>query len=216
MSGPGPLATAGPREQTVTFGGIEIDYDDRVLEPRAWTQAQSRWAADLTRSAPDGPVLELCCGAGQIGLLAVARSERHLVCVDADATAAAYARANAERAGMGERVEVRHARLEEALDAEERFAVVVADPPWVTSSEIGTFPDDPRTAIDGGPRGLDVARACLAVIGAHLAEAGSAVLQVGTADQVDDLAPDAVRAGLRVVETRRHGTRGVLALLQHG
>ena len=57
--------------RTMTFGDLEIAYDDRVLTPRPWTALQSEWAAELLESAPAGPVLELCAGAGQIGLLAV-------------------------------------------------------------------------------------------------------------------------------------------------
>lgn len=203
----------GHRESTVDFDGLLIGYDDRVLEPRAWTQAQSDWAAELLAFLPPGPVLELCAGAGQIGLLAVRRSDRRLVCVDADPTAVHYARANADHARMQDRVEVRRAPLERAIGEDEVFALVLADPPWVASAEVGTFPDDPVTAIDGGPEGLDVARSCLTVIGRHLAPQGCAILQLGSAGQVAALAPFLEAAGLQVLETRLHGGRGVLARL---
>ena len=55
---------------TVEFGGLQITFDSRLLSPRPWTQAQSRWAASLLPNLPPGDVLELCSGAGQIGLLA--------------------------------------------------------------------------------------------------------------------------------------------------
>src|SRR3954470_22156804 len=71
----------------MTFGDLPIEYDDRVLEPRAWTALQAEWAADLLEEAPPGPVLELCSGAGHIGLLAVSRQRRRLVCVDDSAAA---------------------------------------------------------------------------------------------------------------------------------
>ena len=48
----------------------------------------------------------------------------------------------------------------------------------------------PRTrcsAIDGGDDGLDVARACLAVVATHLAPGGAAILQLGTTGQVEAL-----------------------------
>lgn len=68
------------------FCGLVISYDERVLEPRPWTADQSRWAADLIVASPPGEVLELCCGAGQIGLLATALtpvgSRRKLVAID--------------------------------------------------------------------------------------------------------------------------------------
>lgn len=198
--------------ERMDFGSLTIAFDDRVLRPRAWTAAQSQWAADLMATAPDGAVLELCAGAGHIGLLAVAANRRELVCVDASSVACDYARANALANQMADRVEVREGRLEEAVAPHERFPVVIADPPWVPREETSRYPEDPLTAIDGGDDGLDVARACLAVVDTHLAPGGSAVLQVGTLEQVDVLRaePCFAEGRLAVVEVRQE-ERGVLA-----
>ena len=166
----------------VDFEGLRIEYDARVLEPRQWTARQSRWAADLIASAPPGPVLELCSGAGHIGLLAVSLAPRSLVCVDADPVACAYLRRNAARAGI--RVDLREGRMDEVLDGDETFAVVIADPPWVSTHDVGRFPEDPLSAIDGGADGLELVRSCLEVIHGHLAQGGHALLQTGP-DQPD-------------------------------
>ena len=198
--------------QTMAFGPLTIDFDDRVLRPREWTAAQSRWAAELMAHAPAGPVLELCSGAGHIGLLAVADDDRRLVMVDANPAACAFARANAARAGLADRVEVREGRLESALDDGELFSVVVADPPWVPRSRTTDFPEDPLSAIDGGDDGLDVARACVAVVAAHLAPGGAVVLQLGTTAQADALlAEPAFADGTLVMGEVRQELRGVLA-----
>ncbi|WP_028651708.1 RsmD family RNA methyltransferase [Nocardioides halotolerans] len=167
--------------QFVDFGGLRVEYDARVLTPRPWTAAQSRWAAELIRTAPPGPVLELCAGAGHIGLLAVTLAPRPLVCVDLDPVACGFLRKNAALAGI--EVDVRQGPMDEVVAAGEEFPVIVADPPWVRTEEVGTFPEDPVTAIDGGRDGLDLARTCLAVIDRHLAIDGSALLQVGPLDQ---------------------------------
>jgi methylase of polypeptide subunit release factors len=172
--------------QFVDFEGLRIEYDDRVLAPRPWTAAQSRWASELIRMAPPGPVLELCSGAGHIGLLAVTLAPRMLVCVDADAAACGYLRRNAALAGI--RADVREGLMDEVLDPDEEFAVIIADPPWVPSAEVPTFPEDPATAIDGGTDGLSLVRQCLEVIDRHLVVAGSALLQVGPHDQVERVA----------------------------
>ena len=195
----------------LTFGSLRIAFDDRVLRPRPWTTAQSAWAAELLASVPAGPVLELCAGAGHIGLLAVVGSGRRLVCVDANPVACEFARANAETAGVADSVEVRNARLQDALSPDEVFPLVIADPPWVPQAETGRFPEDPLSAIDGGADGLDIARACLQVIAAHLVPGGSAVLQLGTVAQASTLAAERPLADgdLSVVEVREH-ERGVL------
>lgn len=201
--------------ETLSFGSLEITFDDRVLRPRAWTTDQSMWAASLLMDrVPEGPVLELCAGAGQIGLLAVAGSRRSLVCVDADAVACDFARANAHAAGLAELVDVRHGRLESALGDDELFALVIADPPWVRRHETGRYPEDPLLAIDGGDDGLDVARACLAVIDRHLMPGGAGVMQLGSVAQVEALReePHLRAGGLSLSEVRPH-ERGVLVLV---
>jgi methylase of polypeptide subunit release factors len=200
------------------FGGLDIRFDDRVLHPREWTIAQSRWAAELLEPAPDGPVLELFAGVGHIGLAAVVATERRLVQVDLNPVACDLARHNAEAAGLSDRVEVREGRIDAVLGSDERFRVVIADPPWVPSSGVHEFPDDPSIAIDGGSDGLDLARTCCSVIDRHLDTGGAAVLQVGTPEQaraVDGHLSRTSTSGLRVADTREH-ERGVLALLARG
>ena len=199
----------GRLETTIAFGELEIVYDDRVLEPRPWTVDQSRWTAELSPAAPEGPMLELCSGAGQIGLLATALTGRPLVCVDVSPVACDFARRNADAAGLAHLVEVREGRLEEAVAADERFALVIADPPWVPREETGRFPEDPLLAIDGGADGMDVARACLRVAGRHLLPGGSALLQLGTLEQAGRLSDGVPDLGLVAGEVRT-GERGVL------
>lgn len=186
-----PGSEIAPAPPSCAFGPLIIEYDARVLPPRSWTLEQSRWAAALCADAAAGPLLELCAGAGQIGLAAAVLADRELVQVEADPVAAGYARRNARRAGWGDRVEVRTDRLEEALRPDELFPLILADPPYLPTADTERWPEDPRTAIDGGPDGLAVTRACLVVAAAHLRRGGRLLLQVAGPDQaarVDELA----------------------------
>jgi methylase of polypeptide subunit release factors len=204
-------------EEAVDFDGLKIHFNDRVLRPRAWTAEQSRWAASLLHGLPAGPVLELCAGAGQIGLAALSRSKRRLVCVEADPVAAGFAVSNAGRAGMSDRVEVREARMARALQPGEVFALVIADPPWVRRTDTHRFPEDPLMAIDGGEDGLDVARESIGLIGEHLVPRGMALIQLGSPEQATALEPRVMGQGLAVTEVRAYDG-GVVALLEqfHG
>lgn len=193
------------------FGSIEVAYDDEVLVPRQWTLEQSRWAEALLQDLPDGPVLELCAGAGQIGLVVACETGRSLVQVDVDARACSYARTNAERTGVA--ADVRCGDLAGALADDERFRLVLADPPYIPSDEVEQLPDDPEGAIDGGPDGLDIARTCLAVAARHLLDGGVVLLQLGTREQADLLRADVTGHGLEVAEVRAVGDSGVLVLL---
>ena len=201
--------------ETVDFGALRIAFDERVLRPRSWTENQSLWAAELLPSLPAGTVLELCSGAGQIGLLAVAGSGRRLVCVDANPVAAEYIAANAVAAGLRNRVENRLGRIQDTLAPRERFPLIIADPPWVRREETGRFPEDPLLAIDGGADGMAVVRQCLATIGSHLGAGGVALLQLGPGDQVDSVSRMLADSKLVPGETRDFGERGVLLRIDH-
>ena len=209
----GEPSAAGHRpgdEQSLEFGGLTIRYDRSVLEPRAWTIAQSECARRLLDEVPAGPVLELCAGVGHIGLAAVLRTERSIVLVDQNPAAAAFARQNA-RPLVG-RATVRQAAMDEALADDERFALVIADPPWVPTALVDRHPQDPRGAIDGGLDGLRLALECLGIIGRHLLPGGQAVLQLGTAEQARDLVSPARSVGLRPAGLQTH-ERGVVVRL---
>ena len=158
--------------EDMDFGRLRIAFDDRVLRPRAVDRRPvASGPPRSSRTRPRGPVLELCSGAGQIGLLAVADTDRQLVCVDLDPVACDYARRNADAAGMADRVEVREGAIDEMVRDDERFAVVVADPPWVRRTETGRYPEDPLLAIDGGDDGMDVAWPCIDTARLHLRRA---------------------------------------------
>lgn len=202
---PGASSHLAPDTLISRFGPIEVAFDERVLVPRPWTLAQSQWAAEIAASSDPGPLLELCAGVGHIGLVAAVLADRDLVQVEADPVAAAYASANAERAGWSRRTEVRLATLEDAMNTDERFPLVIADPPYLCTRHLSRFPDDPRLAIDGGDDGLVVVRACLALATCHLCGGGALVLQVAgprQADAVAALAEAAPGAVLQPEETR--------------
>ncbi|HET8959461.1 class I SAM-dependent methyltransferase [Nocardioides sp.] len=199
---------------TASFGGLAIAYDERVLAPRRWTTMQSYWAVELLRDAPPGRVLELCSGAGHIGLLTVALVPRDLVMVDVDPHACELARRNATANQLLASVDVRQGDLQDVIRADEGFVGVIADPPWVPSAGIDRFPEDPELAIDGGEDGLAVAWSCLEVMDRHLAPGGWGILQLGTEEQAERVAARCAARGLglELLETRVYD-RGVLVRL---
>jgi release factor glutamine methyltransferase len=198
------------RRQQMQFSHLTIEFDDRVLTPRAWTTMQSQWAAELIPDSPVGRVLELCAGAGHIGLLAVSLSNRPLVCVDLNPAACELTERNAEMAGLADDVEVRCGDLNEVVPSDELFGVVIADPPWVPAEDTAQFPEDPLLAIDGGQDGLTVARQCLEVAAESVADGGHVLIQLGTHEQAKRLSSEECADALDLVEIR-DGERGVVA-----
>ncbi len=207
-----PARPTSPRASR--FADLEITHDRGVLEPRPWTAVQSRWARRLLASLPGGPVLELCCGAGHIGLAAVRGTRRRLVQVDASARACAWAHHNAVANGLAAQVEVRHADVAEALAAHERFGLVLADPPYLRSDDVDHHPDDPRDAVDGGDDGLAVPEHVLAVAARHVVPGGAVLLQARGPRQVDALEPAIARLGLGIGEVHAVDVDRAVALLR--
>ena len=198
----------------IPFGPVEISFDDTVLRPRPWTLAQSKWVAELARSG--AVMLELGCGAGQIGLAAAALTGCPLVQVDRDAGACRWAAHNAAANGYGHLVEQRCGTAEEVLGDGERFGVVIADPPYVPTSDVHLYPEDPLGAIDGGADGLDGVRAFVVAVARHLAPGGSVVVQVRGPAQVDLLGAwldEPSPPPLVVVDSRLYGEHRALARL---
>lgn len=197
------------------IGSLVVEFDETVLEPRPWTARQAEWAAELSPALPDGPLLELCSGAGHIGLLAARLTGRDAVLVDASEAACGFAESNARqvRAG-GPEVVVRHGLMAEVLDEGETFPLVLADPPYIPTDQISVFPEDPTLAIDGGTDGLALARECLAVAGRHLVPGGALVLQLRDVEQARLLASETETSCLTGGEVREETGHGALLLLR--
>ncbi|MCU1432734.1 MAG: prmC 2 [Actinotalea sp.] len=200
--------------QTMRFGPLVVRYDERALVPRAWTMLQTSWAAELASDLPPGAMLELCAGVGHIGQAAALATGRDLVQVDADPHACALAVLNAEANAVGAQVDVRCGDLATVVRADERFVVVIADPPYLSSDEVDASDGDPVHAVDGGPDGLALARRCLAVAGAHVHPAGVVLLQARGRSQVERLVPDVESTGLELVDVRTDGEERAVALLR--
>jgi release factor glutamine methyltransferase len=204
----------GMTQRTIDFGPLRVTFDERVLEPRPWTLLQAEWAAELAPALPEGMILELCSGAGHIGQAAAVLASRDLVQVDVDPHACALAEANAVVNAHHLGVDVRCGDLDDVLGPDERFPLVLADPPYLPSHEVGQWRDDPRGAIDGGDDGLALPRRCLATAAAHVAPAGVVLLQALGEGQLDALADAIAGAGLERTATRAVDERRAVGLLQ--
>ena len=97
------------------------------------------------------------------------------------AAAAEVARANALSAGVKVRVLTGDMF---APVAEEKFDVIVSNPPYIPTADIRTLDEkvrvfEPVSALDGGADGLDFYRVIAAEAGAHLTEGGVLLLEFG-------------------------------------
>jgi release factor glutamine methyltransferase len=205
-----------------TIDGLEVSWDERVLRPRAWTRAQSRWAVELHPNLPPGPILELCCGVGHIGLLTARDTGRDAVLVDASAAACEHARRAAVTAGLGDAVSVlRHHVDGEPLPgcAPRSHPVVLIDPPYLTTEQMDEAGgNDPRHAVDGGRDGLRWIEPMLGTASHHVVDGGVCLLQVRGPHQAEQIVSarrdQLAELGLRPRALRRVDDRRAVLLLR--
>jgi len=188
------------------FWSLDLAIGPAVLDPRP--DSETVVAAVLDHVGPRDRalrLLDLGTGSGCL-LLALLSSLPNAwgLALDKSAAAAAVARANAGRLGLGQRTAVLVGDWLTALDG--TVDVVVANPPYIRTDAIAALSRDvraydPVAALDGGADGLDAYRAIVPDLRRVLAPGGLAALEVGSG-QASAVALQFVRAGFRVIETR--------------
>lgn len=199
-------------EGTVSFRELVLRADHRALIPRPETEQlvdliarelRERRPRPGVRTVPRpgavvgshdagaGPVeaaLDVGTGSGAIALsLVVEGLARRVVALEASEEALDQALENRELAGIdAERVELRLSPEDPfaALAREERFDLIVSNPPYVRDGELAALPvevrdHEPRAALAGGPDGLDLVRRIAGGGARHLATGGRLFLEIG-------------------------------------
>jgi release factor glutamine methyltransferase len=171
---------------TAAFRKLELHVDPRVLIPRpetevlvgevlTWATARGTW----------GAALDVGTGSGAIALsLAYEGSFARVVATDVTQDALDVARENAQRAGVSDVVEFRRGACFEPLLEGERFAAVVANPPYVADGERAQLAPEvrehePATALFAGPDGLSVIAALITGAPRWLEPGGLLALEIG-------------------------------------
>lgn len=163
------------------FHGRRFEVTPEVLIPRADTELAVRWAC---AEAPRGArVLDLGTGSGAIAVsLALERPDLRVLATDASAAALAVAARNAAALGAAQ-VEFRHGDWYSALSPDERFGLIVSNPPYIAHDDPhlaeGDLRHEPQAALTDGADGLEALRALVAGAAAHLDTDGLVGLEHG-------------------------------------
>ena len=167
------------------FRDLELAVDTRVLIPRPETEVLVDVVLDWARGRSRLEALEVGTGSGCIALALLAEGPFHrVVATDVSEGALAVAAANAEAAGLADRFELRSGSLWEPLSLDERFDLVVSNPPYVANAEAAELEAEvrdwePPGALFAGPRGLEVLEGVVFGAGERLRPAGLLALEVG-------------------------------------
>jgi len=170
----------------VPFCGHSFTCDARALIPRPETEELAMLLiARLGKTEPaPARILDMGTGSGVLGLsLAAAWTDCHATLVDISDDALALAETNCSKLELdAERITLARGDLFEAAPG--TYDLITANLPYIPSAEIATLEaelkHDPILALDGGADGFDVIRRFVAALPAHLADGGTAALEVGS------------------------------------
>lgn len=109
-----------------TFRGINLILHPEVFNP-TYTKV-SGFLLDNIEIRPNESCLEMFAGCGALAFIASHNASRVLG-VDISSRSVEYARINAQRLGLNEKVAFRQGSMWSALDLDEKFDVIFANPP---------------------------------------------------------------------------------------
>ena len=174
-----PLAyIVGQRE----FYGLDLEVNEATLIPRQETELLVEIALERIADAPSARVADVGTGSGAVALAIAAHTGRGVDTVATDVSAAALevARRNAERLGLSDRV--RFVQCDTLNGASGPFNLIVSNPPYIPSADIGGLAAEvrrePRIALDGGADGLYPFRKLMAQAVPELATGGAIAVEL--------------------------------------
>ena len=178
------------------FYGRDFDVSPGVFIPRPETEILVE--AVLKELPEEAKVLDLCTGCGNIAVtIALEKQAAAVTAVDTGDSAVAACRKNALKFGVSDRVRVLAGDLYSALDDDDVYDAVVANPPYVAAGKLGALPvevreHEPATALEAGEDGLDFIRAIVAGAPRRVARGGLLALEVDE-DQPERVSRDILR-----------------------
>ncbi len=169
------------------FAGHEFHVDERVLVPRSPIAEliETRFEPWIDASRIRR-VLGIGTGSGCIAVAAaLALPGASVDAADISEDALAVTRINIERHNVASRVRAVRSDVFSAL-ADQRYDVIVTNPPYVGSEELAGLPDEyqrePRLGLYGGDDGLDIVRRILRETAQHLEPEGILIAEVGNSE----------------------------------
>lgn len=184
-----PLAHITGRQ---SFIGIELLSDERALIPRKETEILGRKALELSHELADEKrkinVMDICCGAGNLGLVLAHLNHKSMVyATDLSHAAVALTKDNINFLNLHHRVLAEQGNLFSAFEKEYHYSntdLIICNPPYISSLKVSKMhteisDHEPVLAFDGGIFGTDIIEKFLCEAPKYLVAGGWIIFEVG-------------------------------------
>lgn len=178
------------------FYGRTINLNQNVLIPRQDTEEVVYKAIELIKANDYKSCLDLCTGSGAIAVTIKKETKIDVTATDISEGATEIAKANM-LVNLAPCV-VKQGDMFEALEENEKFDIIVSNPPYIPSADIETLEKkvkdfEPRLALDGDKDGLKFYRIIHNGYKNHLNENGALVMEfgIGQAEAIKEIFSDA-------------------------
>ncbi len=176
------------------FFGRKFIVGPAVMVPAPETELLCEAAISFVqkRKLASPKILDVGVGSGVISLTVASELKiGQYVALDISPEAIAVAKQNAERYQLNGRIEFRVSDLFSAVRPDERFDLILSNPPYIAEHEYATLPPevlaDPKISLTSGGEGMDVIKELVKIAPSYLAPGGRIMFEIGH-DQAEKVA----------------------------
>jgi release factor glutamine methyltransferase len=173
------------------FFVLEFEVNPSVLIPRDDSSCLVDECLRLSRDIAAPQVLDVGTGSGNLAVAVAWKNKKaQVTAVDISPEALAVASRNATRHGVADRVRFLEGDLFSPLLPEDRFDIILSNPPYIPHADLATLDVtvrdfEPHLALDGGSDGFAVFDRLLAGAKNHLQPGGVLLVEIGSPQEED-------------------------------
>jgi release factor glutamine methyltransferase len=168
------------------FYGRVFKVNPDVMVPTHETETLCELAINYAKNEniENPKILDLGVGSGVISVTVAAElPNAEITALDISEGAIAVARVNAEVNGVADRIEFRQSDLFSALTENDKFDLILSNPPYIPDREYDDLPPevlaDPKISLLGGKQGMDIIQYLIDNAPKYLKAHGKLMFEIG-------------------------------------